>query len=196
MRRSSTPTLVPALCAFAAVLGLAGAAAAKPLYLTVPRSYSSAEKPLVEVAFEDRGPVELRVLQPTDAAAFVKAQANMRRAYETPPTQLNPGHALARGLNAARSPGPFLLFAINPGIRQQIAPSLPERPAEPSGKVSRVAPGPEKLVGLPPGMKLVRSQWLNLDLGGADRDFTVPGFESWGYHEILMFEPGLVLKHL
>lgn len=166
-------------CAALAVLSIAGAAAAKPLYVTVPRSYASSEKPVVEVAFEDRGPVELRVLRPTDADAFIQSQANLRRAYETPPTQANPGHALARGLNALRSPGPFLLFSMNPGLRQQIAPALPQRPEPPSGRVSRVAPGPEKLVGLPKGMKLVRSQWLNLDLGGAEREFTVPGFDAW-----------------
>ena len=41
-----------------------------------------------------------------------------------------------------------------------------------------MAEGPEKLVGAPPGFTVVRSQWLNLDLGGADRDFNVPGFDT------------------
>ena len=34
-------------------------------------------------------------------------------------------------------------------------------------------------MGLPPGMSLVRTEYLNLDLGGEGRDFNVPGFEGW-----------------
>ena len=43
-----------------------------------------------------------------------------------------------------------------------------------------LAEGPERLVAIPAGTTLVSSRWLNLDLGGADRDFTVPGFDLYG----------------
>ena len=69
---------LPALSAFA-----------KPLYVTVPRSFSSDERPLIEVAFSGKEPVELRVLQPLSTDAFVRAQADLRRAYEPPALRLN-----------------------------------------------------------------------------------------------------------
>jgi uncharacterized protein YfaS (alpha-2-macroglobulin family) len=34
-------------------------------------------------------------------------------------------------------------------------------------------------VSLPPGTTLVSRQWLNLDLGGVNRDYTVPGFDLY-----------------
>lgn len=167
--------------ALLAALVCAGAAVAKPLYMTVPRTYSSSEPVAVDVAFEDKGPVELRVLRPESPEAFLRAQGDIRRAYQAPPTTVNPGRALARGLNAVRSPGAFLLHALNVDFRKAVAPELPERPEPPSGEsLSRLAEGPQKLVGVPAGFSVVRSQWLNLDLGGSERDFSVPGFEVWG----------------
>ncbi|XXF77596.1 MG2 domain-containing protein [Myxococcaceae bacterium GXIMD 01537] len=165
----------------AALVG-AGVAAAKPLYITVPRSYGTQEPVAVDVAFEDKGPVELRVLKPANLDAFIRAQGDMRRAYETPPSQANPGRALSRGLNAVRSPGTFLLFALDENFRQEVAPGLPARPPPPPYRpLARVSEGPQKLVGPPPGFTVVRSQWLNLDLGGGEREFTVPGFDTEGY---------------
>lgn len=167
-----------------AVLALAsaGVAAAKPLYITVPRSYGTDEPVAVDVAFEDKGPVELRVLKPDNLDAFIRAQGDMRRAYETPPSHANPGRALSRGLNAVRSPGTFLLYALDEGFRRQVAPGLPSRPPPPPARpLAQVAEGPEKLVGTPQGFSVVRSQWLNLDLGGSEREFDVPGFDTTGY---------------
>jgi hypothetical protein len=165
-----------------AALACAGVAAAKPLYITVPRSYGTQEPVAVDVAFEDKGPVELRVLKPDNLDAFIRAQGDMRRAYETPPTQANPGRALSRGLNGVRSPGTFLLFAMDADFRDAVAPGLPPRPTvQPYQPLAKVAEGPEKLVGVPPGFSLARSQWLNLDLGGNDREFNVPGFDTEGY---------------
>jgi hypothetical protein len=171
-----------------AALVSASVAAAKPLYITVPRAYGSDEPVAVDVAFESKGPVELRVLQPADVDAFIRAQGDLRRAWQQPPTTANPGNALSRGLNAAHSPGSFLLFALNEDFRKAVAPGLPSRPPPPPGRpLARVSEGPEKLVGVPPGFTVVRSQWLNLDLGGSDREFSVPGFDtsyySSGYEE-------------
>ncbi|MFL5352386.1 MG2 domain-containing protein [Archangium sp.] len=175
------------IAALAAVV-LAGVAAAKPLYITVPRAYGSSEPVGVDVAFESKGPVELRVLKPADVDAFIRAQGDIRRAYQAPPTMANPGNALSRGLNAAHTPGSFLLFALNEDFRKAVAPGLPARPPPPPGRpLARVSEGPEKLVGVPAGFTVVRSQWLNLDLGGSDREFSVPGFDttyySSGYEE-------------
>ncbi|WP_426756642.1 MG2 domain-containing protein [Myxococcus sp. Y35] len=163
-------------------LVLSGMALAKPLYITVPRSYGSQEPVAVDVAFEDKGPVELRVLQPENLDAFIRAQGDLRRAYQTPPTLKNPGRALSRGFNAVRTPGMFLLDALNPGFRDVVGDVLPRPPEVPgSGEpLATVAEGPERLVGVPPGFKVARSQWLNLDLGGAERDFNVPGFYASG----------------
>ncbi|NNC07797.1 alpha-2-macroglobulin [Corallococcus exiguus] len=163
-----------------AALLLSGVALAKPLYITVPRSYGSSEPVAVDVAFEDKGPVELRVLQPANLDAFIRAQGDLRRAYETPPTLLNPGRGLSRGLNAVRSPGIVLMEALSPDFRQEVGTSLPPPPGESSSSepLAKVAEGPEKLVGTPPGFSVVRSQWLNLDLGGENRDFNVPGFDT------------------
>ncbi|MFY0523305.1 MG2 domain-containing protein [Archangium gephyra] len=165
-----------------AALVCAGVAAAKPLYITVPRAYGSSEPVAVDVAFENKGPVELRVLKPADTDAFIRAQGDVRRAWQVPPTTANPGNALSRGLNAAHSPGSFLLFALNEDFRKSVAPGLPARPPPPPGRpLARVSEGPEKLVGVPAGFSVVRSQWLNLDLGGAEREFSVPGFDTSYY---------------
>ena len=165
-----------------AALVFTGVAAAKPLYLTVPRAYGSGEPVGVDVAFEGKGPVELRVLKPANTEAFIRAQGDLRRAYQTPPTLANPGNALSRGLIATRSPGSFLLFALDKDFRKGVAPDMPQRPREQQLRpLARVAEGPEKLVGVPTGFTAVRSQWLNLDLGGADREFNVPGFDTGGY---------------
>ncbi|MET0402820.1 MAG: MG2 domain-containing protein [Cystobacter sp.] len=165
-----------------ATLVLTGVASAKPLYITVPRAYGSQEPIAVDVAFESRGPVELRVLKPKNLDAFLRAQGDLRRAYETPPTLANPGQALSRGLNDVRAPGSFLLHALGTSFREAVAPRLPARPPPPPGQpLARVAEGPQKLVGVPAGFTAVRSQWLNLDLGGADREFSVPGFDTSSY---------------
>jgi hypothetical protein len=166
-----------------AALVCAGTAAAKPLYITVPRAYGSSEPVAVDVAFSTKGPVELRVLKPDNTDAFIRAQGDIRRAYQTPPTLANPGRALSRGLNATRSPGTFLLFSLSPEWRKAVVPGMPERKdvSNVEGPASHVSEGPQKLVGVPKGFTVVRSQWLNLDLGGTEREFNVPGFDTYGY---------------
>ncbi|MGQ0504053.1 MAG: MG2 domain-containing protein [Myxococcaceae bacterium] len=158
---------------------LSTAGLAKPLYLTVPRSFGTQEAPAVEVAFAENGPVELRVLKPNDVGAFLRAQSNLRRAYETPPTTRNPGRALSRGLNGMHEPGTFLLYAMDPKLRSTLAGGLPKHQPAPSKLAGHLQEGAPRLVGVPKEMQLVRSQWLNLDLGGTDREFNVPGFEAW-----------------
>ena len=173
--------LAAALLPAAGVL-LPAVAWAKPVYLTVSRTFGTAEKPVVEVAFERQGPVELRVLKPDALDAFLQKQADVRRAYLQPESKVNPGHYLARGLNAARTPGTFLERALGEEFRRDLAGALPSRADQPpgGGRVVTLAEGPEKLVGLPPGTSLISTRWLNLDLGGAGRDFTVPGFDAFG----------------
>jgi alpha-2-macroglobulin len=175
------PRLGLALAALA-LAAAAPVAEAKPLYLTVPRAFGTEEKPVVEVAFERRGPVELRVVKPNALDAFVAQQANLRRAYDQPGTIENPARHLARGLNAARTPGTFLYRALGEDFRKELAEALPKRPDHPrdDGDVVMLAEGPAKLVGLPPGTTVVRRQWLNLDLGGPGRDYSVPGFDVYG----------------
>jgi len=160
----------------------AGAAHAKPLYLTVPRAFGTEESPVVEVAFERRGPVELRVVKPDALETFLAQQANLRRAYEQPGALENPGRHLARGLNAVRMPGTFLYRALGEEFRRELAKALPKRPERPETerRIVKLAEGPEKLVGLPPGTTVVRRQWLNLDLGGPGREYSVPGFDVYG----------------
>jgi len=205
-----TPTRrLPAAAGLAAALVLAllpAAAAAKPLYITVNRSFSPDEQPLVEVAFERRGPVELRVVKPDSLETFLARQSNLRRADEQPETRENPGRYLARGLNAVRAPGTFLERALGEEFRTSLAPALPKRPpaARPSAPLATVAEGPEKLVSLPPGTSLVSRQWLNLDLGGVGRDYTVPGFDlyqragGWEERKVLLdpLPPGLYVLQL
>ena len=150
------------------------AAQAKPLYLTVPRTFGSGEKPAIDVAFEAKGPVELRILKPQSIDAFVAAQADLRRAYLEPPAYKNPGRALSRGLNAMKGPGDYLLYALGKPFRKELAEAIPPRPASRLRALPRLAEGPARVVGTPPGMQLVHSEWLNLDLGGASREFDVP----------------------
>ncbi|MFH1808607.1 MAG: MG2 domain-containing protein [Pseudomonadota bacterium] len=151
-------------------------ALAKPLYITVPRSYGTDENPVAEVAFAGRAPVELRVLKPQDLDPWVRAQSNLRRVYDAPVTTLNPGRYLSRGLNVLRSPAEYLLLALDPEFREAVAPGLPARLAADSKGPLRMAEGPAKLISIPDGMTLVRRHWLNLDLGGPPRAFNVPGF--------------------
>ena len=162
-------------------LALAPVALAKPLYLTVNRSFSTHESPVLELAFEAKGPVQLRILRPNSLEAFLAAQSDLRRSYEAPETRDNPGRALSRGLNGIKSPGAFLLFSMKKEFRTELGGVLPARPVELPGRaVGKLSEGQPKLVGIPKGMTLVRSEWLNLDLGGAKRDYNVPGFEDWG----------------
>ena len=166
--------------ALAALALLPALAAAKPVYLTVPRAFGTGEAPTIDLAFQRRGPVQLRVVRPEPLEPFLAGQANLRRAYLSPQTRENPGRYLSRGLNQARAPGTFLYRALGEDYRRALAPSLPSRAdvTEPRA-VLRLAEGPEKLVDLPPGTTLVRQVWLNLDLGGAGRDYSVPGFEEY-----------------
>ena len=178
-RRLLRTALLASVALAAVPLAAAAPALAKPLYLTVNRTFSTTEHPVVDVAFQNRGPVELRVLKPTDLDKYLASQANLRRVWDEPSTTHNPGRALSRGINAVRGPGQYLLFALDPELRSSLAPALGERAEQEATATLRVAEGPKKLVGVPGGMELVRSQWLNLDLGGADRAFDVPGFDSW-----------------
>lgn len=172
MRRA---TLLFALAATA----WATEAVAKPLYITVPRAYGTDEPVVVDVAFSRRQPVELRVLRPKDVTKFVQSQANLRRAYEEPKLEINTGRYLARGLNALRSPANDLLSAIDPELRRALAVDLPER--QPVGRGgTRLADGPEHLVDIPANTTLVERRWLDLELGGAEMEFSVPGFDGWG----------------
>ena len=175
-----------ATLAVAATL-VAGTAAAKPLYITVPRSYGPEESAVVDVAFAEREPVEMRILKPDDLDKFLSSQSNLRRAYEEPSLTVNPGRYLARGLNDVKSPGHFLLLALDPGLRHEVSSSMPQGDRNDVGRVAKLDEGSPKLVGIPPGMTLVKSQWLNLDLGGTEKEFTVPGFNEWtgdsGYQE-------------
>src|SRR3712207_1849599 len=150
-----------------AALALASVAAAKPLYITVPRAYGPSEPVAVDVAFNSKGPVELRVLKPDNLNAFIQAQGDIRRAYEEPPVLKNPGRALSRGLNAVRLPTTYLLYSFSTEFRDMVAPALPQRgPEDTALSLNQLAEGPDKLIGVPPGFSVVRSQWLNLDLGG------------------------------
>ncbi len=178
----TAPARIASAAAFLSLLLCASAAQAKPLYLTVPRSFGADEKPVIELAFERRGPVELRVLRPLQPDAFLAKQADLRRAYEQPSTTENPGLFVSRGLNAVRTPGTFLYRALGEDFRRALSPALPERPELPPSarRIARLAEGPERLVGLAPGTALVRRLWLNLDLGGPDRDYNVPGFDAFG----------------
>ncbi len=163
---------------FLVVFFSAGLAEAKPIYITVARTFNSQEPIAIDVAFSEHGPVELRILKPDDPNAFIAAQNNLRRAYVPPDTIDNPARYLVRGLNAVRNPGGFLLRALSPELRRALSGEVAE--AENSERhISRLHEGAEKLITQPPGMTLVRNQWLNLDLGGQDLDFTVPGFEQW-----------------
>jgi alpha-2-macroglobulin len=122
-------------------------------------------------------------VKPEPLDPFLAGQANLRRAYVTPQTRENPGRWLARGINRSRLPATFLYRALGEEYRLALAPSLPprdEKAADPR-PVVRLAEGPEKLVDLPPGTKLVRETWLNLDLGGAGRDYSVPGFDEYDF---------------
>ncbi len=179
MKRHLVRTLTSA--ALAALALAAGPAAAKPVYLTVPRAFGTHEAPTLDLAFQARGPVELRVLQPEPLDPFLASQLDLRRAYVPPTVKDNPFRYLARGLNESRLPGTFLYRALGEEFRRALSPALPGRTAEPSDRqVVRLLEGPEKLVDAPRGTKLVRRLWLNLDLGGTDRDYSVPGFELWG----------------
>ncbi|HET6436537.1 MAG TPA: MG2 domain-containing protein, partial [Anaeromyxobacter sp.] len=167
--------------AAAAALALATTPArAKPIYLTVPRAFGTAEAPVIDLAFQRHGPVELRVLRPEPLDAFLAGQFNLRRSYLPPQTRENPGRYLARGLNATRLPSLFLYRALGEDFRKELAPALPRRDGEERRPVVRLAEGPEKLVDVPPGTQLVHEEWLNLDLGGSGRDYTVPGFDEYG----------------
>jgi alpha-2-macroglobulin len=157
-------------------------------------SYGSKEAVKLEVSFANTDPVELRVLKPKNLDAFLKGQQTLRRSYDPPSTLANPGRGLSRGINAVKSPVDLLRFSLNGAFRKTVIPAL-EQPATPlASDPIDLDQGPARLIGVPANLTLVRTQWLNLDLGGADRDFTVPGFEQWnsnsGYQDrSVLLEP-------
>ncbi len=165
--------------AFVVAATLSSPAAAKPLYITVNRAFSPGENPLVDVAFAEKGPVELRVLQPKNLESYLAKQENLRRAWDKPPALDNPGRALSYGFNKMKTPGRFLLFALNSEMRVALGETLAERPEDEQITRASLEQGAKKLVGVPADMELVSQQWLNLDLGGGDRAFDVPGFSGW-----------------
>jgi uncharacterized protein YfaS (alpha-2-macroglobulin family) len=162
-----------------AVLLVSSVALGKPLYITVPRSYGSHEAPKLEVSFAERSAVELRVLKPQSLDAFLKQQASVRRAYAPPSLTANPGRALVRGLNEVKGPGELLRFSLGFDFRTAVMPGLEPASVKPVNPLE-LEEGPQRLIGIPKDMTLVRSQWLNLDLGGDDQRFDVPGFGFWG----------------
>ena len=165
--------------AIVVVTTLSAPAAAKPLYITVNRAFSPSESPLVDVAFAEKGPVQLRVLQPKDLEKYLAKQENLRRAWDKPPSLDNPGRALSIGINEMRTPGRFLLFSLNAEMRAALGDTLVKRAEDDASTSASLATGARKLVGVPGDMSLVSQQWLNLDLGGGDRAFDVPGFSGW-----------------
>lgn len=163
-----------------ATVGFAAEAAAKPLYITVPRSFGTNEAVVVDVAFANKEPVELRILKPNDLAKFVRSQANLRRAYERPKLEINTGRYLSAGINRLRSPGHALLNAIDPELRLAVSGDLPSREKPAVGTGARLSKGPKHLVDIPADTRLVDRKWLNLELGSSEREFSVPGFSGWG----------------
>src|SRR5213075_1074582 len=109
----------------------------------------------------NRGPVELRVLKPKDVEKYLAEQANLRRVWDEPSTHVNPGRALSKGINGLKGPGDYLLFALDPAMRKELAPALGEQMKEAATSPLKVSEGQKKLVGLPDGLELVRTQWLN-----------------------------------
>ncbi|MBM4776276.1 MAG: hypothetical protein GQE15_01120, partial [Archangiaceae bacterium] len=57
---------------------VAAPALAKPLYITVPRSFGPNESPRLEVSFAEKEAVELRVLKPKNLDGFVKSHQALR----------------------------------------------------------------------------------------------------------------------
>ena len=162
-------------------LAVASPALAKPLYITVPRAYGPNEKVVVDVAFSGNEPVELRVVKPNDLNKYIEKQTNLRRAYDEPATRENPGYFLARGINNVQSPGNAFLMGLAPEVRLAISPNLPKRTDAVAEKsFGKLDPGMKRIIDLPPNTSLVRRDWLNLDMGGADMAFTVPGFDTGG----------------
>ncbi len=182
--------------AFASLTLLTSTAFAKPIYITVPRSYGTQEPVAVDVAFAGNEAVELRVLKPNNLDTYVREQANLRRAYVAPTTIVNPGRHLARGLNAVSHPGEFLLRALDPSFRKNLSGTMPAMPSLSGRALSDLDEGQEKLVNIPVGLVLVRSEWLNLDLGGTDRGFDVPGFDMWSSSRSGFQERRVTLKPL
>ena len=176
-------TRVFAMAAVVAALG-SSAAWAKPVYLTVPRTFSTLEEPIIDLAFESKGAVELRVLKPRDLDAFLAAQANLRRAYTQVRKEDNPAAYLWRGLNGVKSPQSMFFDALSPDFKRNNALRFPARSVARTtandGPLARFTEDPELSIAPPAGMDLVKREWLNLDLGGTDADYSVPGFDSGG----------------
>ena len=136
----------------------------------------------MDVAFENKGPVELRVLKPADVDAFIRAQGDLRRAYEAPPTTANPGQrAQPRPQRGALRRAPSCCSPSTRSSASAVAPASARsaRLARRAARWPACPRAPRSSWACPAGFTVVRSQWLNLDLGGAERDFSVPGFDTW-----------------
>ncbi len=163
------------LIAFFATPALSSA----PFYLTVERSFSPEEKPLVRLDFIDnKKPLKLRILAPVDTKAFLTKHRLISRAYSDPEVNLNPAHYLINGLEKINSP----LSAL----RDLMAVDFRKAHLEQIDKPLKVIPDrdlaklPQKFrIDAPKDFKVVHEQFWDLLRDGVKKKMEVPGFEDW-----------------
>ncbi len=154
-----------ALISFAQSKAYAGS----PFYLTVEKSFSNNENPVIRLDYSNSAqPMLLRVLRPASLEKFLEGQLQISRSYEEPTTELNPGHYFVKGLNKVESPVrafrnmldlEFRKSFNKTAIHESVLPTLAEEVASP----------PEEIIHAPPsGFTMVREYYLDLQHGGKD----------------------------
>lgn len=160
------------------VVSLAEIVFAKPFYLTVRRDYSPSENPKLEINYSYSTPIYIKILEPDDAKQFMATQIDLRRAWKKPGYEFNPAHFMTLGFNNENNSFDWLRKNLNYGVKKDLVDKLGG--AHNSPNVSPSKTGPEKLIQIPKGFKLLSEIVLNPEAQDAKKDFDVPGFEEYG----------------
>ena len=148
-------------------LSIAPSWAGSPFYLTVEKSYTTAEHPVVRLDFTRvNTPLELRVLRPRNVDSFLDGQFNISRAYEEPTSAINPAHYVLDGLNTVVSPLPLLQQTLSDRFKQAFGGTKFQNAIfTPAGV--QLAPVPKEITQEPPaGFDIVRTAYVDLQKGG------------------------------
>jgi hypothetical protein len=148
---------------------------AKDFYLTVRRDFGPQENPVIDVDYNKKDPLLIRVLRPKNLTAFIAAQMDLRRAWKAPRVEDNVANALIEGFNRTSLDLDWLRVSLNSDWRKGLKSELG------GGRWSSAATGtlprgPDKLISEASDFEPLQEFSIFPDEADAKGDFDVPGF--------------------
>ncbi len=149
------------------VLSVPPAFAGSPFYLTVERSFSTAEKPQIRLDYTSTDkPMLVRILRPENLERFLDGQLQISRSYEQPVTELNPGHYFITGLNKMESPLKVTRNMLDPKFRKNFNDTAFSKAIQDTTPGQVALPPEEIMHGPPRGFSVVRDTFIDLKYMG------------------------------